>query len=78
MKITIRLFTVLQKYLPPDARGRATVAVQDGATVQQALEQLGIPGDIALILLVNGRQKKAGDILQDGDELTVFPPIAGG
>ena len=36
MKITIRLFTVLQKYLPPDARGRATVAVQDGATVQQA------------------------------------------
>lgn len=78
MNITIRLFSVLQRYLAGEPRGRAALSLPEGATVQQVLDRLGVPQDIPKIILVNGAQTGLDHILRDGDELTVFPPIAGG
>ena len=78
INITIRLFTVLQQYLTEGTRGRATLSLSEGTSVGQVLDRLGIPQDIPTIILVNGAQKNRDHVLCNGDELTVFPPIAGG
>lgn len=40
--------------------------------------RLGIPGDLARVVLVNGRDAAPGDRLSPGDIVTIFPPLAGG
>lgn len=40
--------------------------------------RLGIPGDLARVALVNGRDVEPGDRLAPGDVVTIFPPLAGG
>ena len=39
---------------------------------------LGIPGDLARVVLVNGRDVEPRDRLGPGDIVTIFPPLAGG
>ncbi len=79
MKIEVALYATLSKYLPPDAQNRkAVIEVRDGATVREALSHLGVPQDLANILLTNGRQASEETVLKDGDALSVFPPLAGG
>lgn len=79
MKIEVALFATLSKYLPPGAQNRrAVIEVNDGATVREALNELGIPPDLPNILLVNGRQSLENTVLKDGETLSVFPPLAGG
>lgn len=78
MKVDVKLFTVLQKYLPEGSCGRTTIQCGEGETVGQLLVRLGIPEEIPKIILINGVQKGTGDVLHDGDRLDIFPPIAGG
>jgi molybdopterin synthase sulfur carrier subunit len=79
MKIEVALYATLSKYLPPGAQNRkAVVEVRDGATLRELLSHLGIPQDLPNILLVNGRQAPEQTVLQDGDAISVFPPLAGG
>ena len=79
MKVEVRLFANLAKLLPPGSQNkRATMTVKNGATVDELLEKLNIPPKITNIVMVNGvhRDRKTG--LNEGDVVSVFPPIAGG
>lgn len=79
MDIEVRLFAFLTEYLPPGADGRrALLTVDEGATVEMVLDQLGIPRGITKLLLVDGVQQKPETALRAGNVLSVFPPIAGG
>lgn len=79
MKIEVALFATLSKYLPAGSQNRkATLEVRDGATVRDILNQLGVPPELPNILLVNGRQAPETTALNDGETLSVFPPLAGG
>ena len=79
MKIEIALYATLSKYLPPGAEQRkAAIAARDGATAREIMTQLGIPQEHPNILLVNGKQANPDAVLQDGDTLAIFPPLAGG
>ncbi len=79
MKIEIALYATLSQYLPKSAQNRkAVIDVRDGATVDDVLRQLGIPQDHPNILLVNGKQARETTALNDGETLSVFPPLAGG
>jgi molybdopterin converting factor small subunit len=79
MKIEVALYATLSKYLPPSAQNRkAVIEVPDRATVDDVLRQLDIPRDNPNILLVNGKQASESTALQDGQTLSVFPPLAGG
>lgn len=81
MKIEIKFFASLRKLLPPDADGStAALEVEDGFTVAGLLEHLQVPKELAHLGLVNavnieGDQSR---ILQEGDSVSVFPPVAGG
>jgi len=51
----------------------------DGRTVAEVVADLGIPPASVSITLVNGRHVQGQDyVLQEGDELTLLPPIGGG
>ena len=78
MKIQVKLFATLKKYISDNDRGVTELVMPEPARVCDVLDQLGIPGDIPKIILVNGVQKEPDDILAQGDCLSIFPPIAGG
>ena len=79
MNIEVQLFATLRDQLPPDADGRrAFLDVPGGTTVAEVLNQLGIRRASAKLLIVDGVHTEATTVLQDGNVLSVFPPIAGG
>ena len=79
MRVEVRLFATLARYLPPDQReGSAVVEIPDGSTVADVAHALGIPGTASRIVLVNDREADEDQPLRTGDVITLFPPLAGG
>lgn len=78
MRITIKLYSMLRSYHKDDKNGIATLEFPEGAKIAAVLKELGVPDTMPKIMLVNGDQKEATEALSDGDELSVFPPMAGG
>ena len=79
MKVEVKLFATLAKYLPGgEDGGSATAEVPDGSTVGQLIRRLGIPDGMPRIVLINGLDADPEQPLHDGDALSVFPPLAGG
>lgn len=78
MKVKVKLFGPLREKLPPEKRRMPIeVEVADNATVQDVAEILGI-GDVGAVILVNDQETHRGKRLNDGDEVSFFPPLAGG
>ena len=83
MKIKLRLYATLQKYLPPGTGNSETdMELPEAATITDVLDSLSVPVNLAHIVFINGRHVLRPDIparqLQDGDILAVFPAIGGG
>lgn len=88
MEITLKLFATLGEYLPHELNGRVRtynqlpVDVAETATVQAVIDQFRVPRAKAHLVLVNGcfipPAARAEHALRPGDELAVWPPIAGG
>jgi len=83
MKVRIKLYAMLAKYLPGHAKkNEADLDVDDGTNVQAVLESLNLPEKQCHLVLVNGAyvapSERAGYVLNDGDALAVWPPVAGG
>ncbi len=52
--------------------------VEEGATCTDLLAALHIPGNLPKVILINGRVKKEDNLLQEGDEVSILPPVEGG
>jgi molybdopterin converting factor small subunit len=80
MQIRVKLMAALRSKLPPGAQGGAApVELPLGATVAAALEKLGIASGHVHLVMVNGdMEMDRNRALVDGDEVVVFPPVAGG
>jgi molybdopterin converting factor small subunit len=79
VRVEVRLFATLARYLPPDNQaGSAILDVADDSTVADLARVLGIPGEAPRIVLVNDREADQDRRLQRGDVVTLFPPLAGG
>lgn len=86
--ITLKLFATLGDYLPRELDGRRRMHNQLGidvpasCTVQQVIDRFAIPAGMAHLVLLNGvfvpRDARATRRLDPGDELAIWPPIAGG
>ncbi len=73
MKVKIKLFASLRNYGPDEQ----VIELPDNATIDDAINSLSIPGS-AMLRIVNGEHRPVKHQLKDGDELALFPPIAGG
>lgn len=77
MEVSIHLHGILRDHLPPEAKGRASIRLNDGATVADLLTHLGIKRRV--IVALNGDQKPDNTYtLQDGDQLSLYTIIGGG
>ena len=83
MKVKVKLFALLDKYLPPGAKdNQAEIEVADGATAATIISQLNLPQELCHLVLVNGSYLQPGEResrpLTSEDVLAIWPPIAGG
>lgn len=83
MKITVKLFALLAKYLPNGAvKNGVEVEVVDGATVQDVIHQLKLPSEHCHLVLVNGvyiaPSERETRVMAAGEALAIWPPVAGG
>jgi len=88
VEITLKLYATLGDYLPRERNGKKRVYnelpidVPADATVQSVIDEFKLPPGMAHLVLVNGmfipRGERATRALRPGDELAVWPPIAGG
>ena len=79
MKVRVKLLVSYRRYLPPEAEGSAySLEVPSGARVEEVLAQVPVPADESRVVLLNGRVCSAGQVLEEGDTITIFPALAGG
>ena len=84
MKIHVRLFASLRDRLPSETRGRGTLELGVGTTLQDLLDRLEIEPRLAQMVLVDGqqaprdRQERLALVLQNDETISIFPPVAGG
>jgi molybdopterin converting factor small subunit len=84
MKITLKLFATLTDYLPFESRYTNIVEldVAQGATIRQVIDPYRLPPALVHLVLVNGRyiapEQRDAELLNEGDVLAIWPPIAGG
>lgn len=83
MKVRFKLFATLGDYLPPGSRSNhVDLDVAEGTAVAGLIDQYQLPPKLVHLVLVNGHfippEARATHVLVEGDELAIWPPIAGG
>lgn len=76
MKVLVKLFATLRK----ERFKSREFDLHEGSTVQQVLDMLSIIANEKTIgiIFINGKHAGLESVLQDGDTLAIFPPVAGG
>jgi sulfur-carrier protein len=77
MKVRVELQSYLDQYAP-GAASTFDYEAPDGATVREVTQKLGVPHELATVIVVNGSAITPDEALAEGDRLTLIPPIAGG
>ena len=76
MEVTVRLFAMLRERA--GAR-ELTLDLPDGASVRDALDELGdLAAGLPLVMAVNREYAPEDQVLDAGDELALIPPVSGG
>ena len=84
MKIVFKLYASLTDYLPADVRtsNRMPLELDEGTPIAKVIEPFGLPQKMVHLVLVNGvyvaPEERLTRVMQDGDVLAIWPPIAGG
>lgn len=74
MKVNVKLFASLRTFGPNEQ----IIELPDHTTIDDVIRYLKIPSTIGLLRIVNGEHRPQDHELTNGDELALFPPIAGG
>ncbi len=79
MKVELRLYASLGRYLPENKEGNSCILeIDPGTTIQELLHKLSIPLDAPKVIFLNGIHARGDEVLKEGDRLGAFPPVAGG
>jgi molybdopterin synthase sulfur carrier subunit len=54
------------------------VEVPEGSTIRELFRKLHVPPDAPKIIFLNGLHATGEEVLQEGDRVGAFPPVAGG
>ncbi len=74
MKVEVKLSATLRK----DRYGRQTIDLPDGSTVADLLQQLNVTTKEVAVVAVNTRHAAQDRPLKAGDEIAIYPLVAGG
>lgn len=79
MIVHVRLFATLRRHHPDLGIGEAMpVELPDGATVEQLVKRLRLPAAEIKVVFVNSVTQQGGHVLDDGDQVGIFPAVGGG
>ncbi len=83
MDITLKLYATLSHCLPETAKkNEIHLKVAEGTSVMDILNQYQVPKENCHLILINGNYTPLlaaeAKILNDGDTLAIWPPVAGG
>ena len=74
MTVTVKLFATLRNFGPVEQE----VKLAEHSTLEDLIRTLNLPDKIPLLRIVNGEHRPVHYRLKEGDEVALFPPIAGG
>jgi hypothetical protein len=77
MRVTVKLYGPLRRFLPSGAKS-TVLDLDEGAAVADAVAALGIPPEHAQMIISGPDQLRPTSVLHDGQEVSLFPPLAGG
>lgn len=81
INIEINMYMKFRKYLPADASNdSAMISMDEGSTLQDLKNVLGIPPDEHGGAVINGTPyaEDGAPVLNDGDSVSFFATVAGG
>jgi sulfur carrier protein ThiS len=84
MKIELKLYASLMRYLPEGALDRhaASLDVPEGTTPARLIEVQNLPKESCFLVLLNGiyltPAERESRQIKEGDSVAIWPPIAGG
>lgn len=79
LTVSVHLHTTLQRRTPDGWLRRLDVTVPSGSTLADLLDRLALPRrDDSVLLVINGRQADAAQVLRDADEVHLIPALSGG
>ncbi|GEM_PF-1568382 len=80
ISVSVQFHPLLRAYLPrPDDKGPRTVSAPVNTTIGEIVRLFwGLPSDIQVFAVVNGRSRTLSTVLNDGDTVSVFLAVAGG
>ena len=77
MEIHLQLYSILREKLPFDAKRRAVLQLDEGATLADLLNKLDIKRRV--VISVNGvHESDKSRQLKDGDAVKIFSSVSGG
>jgi len=84
MRVTFKLYANLTDYLPPAAQATNSLPldIPAGTTIAEVIARQNLPEKSVHLVLVNGvyvpPEQRGTRVLTEGEELAIWPPIAGG
>jgi molybdopterin converting factor small subunit len=79
MKVRVKLFATFQEYLPEGTGlDGIEIEIKEGSTLKDIYQKFNLPEKIQKITLVEGKHQKEDYVVNEGETISVFPPIAGG
>jgi sulfur-carrier protein len=73
--IELKLFASLSQYRPDQGE---RLPIEPGQSIGEILNAIGVPPEKAKLIFVNGLKGNLDTILQGGERVGLFPPVAGG
>jgi len=77
MKVKVELQAYLEQY-SPNGQDTFDYEVPDGAVVRDLVVKLGMPPDLASIIIIGDTNADPSHELKEGDRVILIPPLAGG
>jgi len=77
MKVRVELQAYLDQY-SPNGNDTFDYEVPDGALVRDLVVKLGMPAELASVIIVGNTNADPSHQLSEGDRVILIPPLAGG
>ena len=79
IQVRVKLFATLGRYALNGVAGAPfDMEFSEGATLGNVVDRLNLPHKEVKVFFVNGRARSKDWILKPGDEVGIFPLVAGG
>ena len=78
ISVSVRLNAILKEYSPVKGQSSFQLNLPKGSSVEDVVRELKLPSDQVGLAAINLKYAHLSAILQDEDEIILFPQLTGG